>query len=483
MPLPLRSIQLRFRVIFWLDVVLLSCVVIGFLQVAHFEFGVSKSTQSLIPPAVKVVRNATVLLKTASLQKDSLKPMNKKKKPRRKSRFDSHDIEEYLKRRFNTTNSSTIGDLHSTDEDIMDLLDWEMESLRGIVDPSSTMEDAIRTCRPPRHMDQQCCIGTYSMGGDIDWKIRAPGCANKTVQDYYYVRDKAKEFLEASASEVKNVPCDVCRIIHLQQKFNLTIALFGDSVSNQVMQGLTCELQRRNYLVHVARNFSEDRDCKRCIKWVTTATVTTPRQPTASPATIKFMFQYRYPFIYPHEEDYLASAGDILIVNFGLHWNFEARTYDFHRSHYRKSYGQFLMQLRRKGNFTLLMHRETTAQHFDSLAGDFSLRSANTTNRCVPIKYDANVSAWRERMVQQAAKKALNKYVVIQSPMPPVSKNWKRPELLVIPYYNFTAFHYKMHPSSECSHYCSSPFIYMPLWRSIRLAMDRQYGKQKLKLH
>jgi hypothetical protein len=449
---------------------LLSCVVIGFLQVAHFELGIIFSAQRPASLSPGFAQNVTARRKTGSTQK----PI---KQRRRKRRSVDEEMEEHLLKRFNTSNASAISDLHSSNTAILNLLDWELESLEGIIDPSSTMEDAMRTCRPPRHVSQSCCIGTFSAGGDIDWKLRAPRCSNKTLQDYLYVRDTASEILDISSSEVKETYCDVCRIIELQQTHNLTIALFGDSVSNQVMQGLICELQRRNYLVNVVRKISKEQDCKRCIKWITTASIRSPLQPTKTPATIKFMFQYRYPFMYPHEEDYVATVGDILIINFGLHWNFEAKTYNFHRSHYRKSYGQFILQLRRKGNFTLLMHRETTAQHFDALAGDFSLRSANASSRCVPVEYDANVSAWRERMVEQATKKALNKYVRIEPPLPPISRNKKRPELLVIPYYNFTALHHHMHPSTECSHYCSSPFIYYPLWRSLRLAMDRQYGK------
>ena len=52
-------------------------------------------------------------------------------------------------------------------------------------------------------------------------------------------------------------------------------------------------------------------------------------------------------------------------------------------------------------------------------------------------------------------------------------------ELVVLPYYNFTAPHWDQHPPekvADCTHYCPSPFLYLPLWRSFRIALDRQFG-------
>ena len=42
-----------------------------------------------------------------------------------------------------------------------------------------------------------------------------------------------------------------------------------------------------------------------------------------------------------------------------------------------------------------------------------------------------------------------------------------------------TTQHDNMHPDlgerSDCTHYCSTPFVYYPLWRSLRYALNRQF--------
>ena len=109
----------------------------------------------------------------------------------------------------------------------------------------------------------------------------------------------------------------------------------------------------------------------------------------------------------------------------------------------------------------------------------FSNRDGKVRN-CTPTIPDPRMY-WRENSIRKAAKQANLRYIVAgatdNSFMPPPlhSLNGTK-ELIVLPYLNYTSVHHELHASGQdCTHYCASPFLYQPLWRSLRLAMDRQY--------
>jgi hypothetical protein len=105
------------------------------------------------------------------------------------------------------------------------------------------------------------------------------------------------------------------------------------------------------------------------------------------------------------------------------------------------------------------------------------------------MRRDTNMSNWRNKQVNLAAQEAGIPVIFVGPEMPPVSSNStmttlardvtkKIPsprELVVIPYYEYTVGLWGMHPL-ECTHYCSSPVIYLPVWKSLRVAMDRQFS-------
>jgi hypothetical protein len=45
------------------------------------------------------------------------------------------------------------------------------------------------------------------------------------------------------------------------------------------------------------------------------------------------------------------------------------------------------------------------------------------------------------------------------------------PDLVILPYREFLVPMYDLH-GGECTHFCASPPHYVPIWRSLRLAMD-----------
>ena len=99
-------------------------------------------------------------------------------------------------------------------------------------------------------------------------------------------------------------------------------------------------------------------------------------------------------------------------------------------------------------------------------------------SECQPIFYDSELTNWREKTVMKAVSKAGYQYTRVGPHMPPRLPNRAAPELVVLPFFNYTSHHYNQHPKEkdgDCTHYCPSPFLYIPLWRSLRLALDRQF--------
>jgi len=172
--------------------------------------------------------------------------------------------------------------------------------------------------------------------------------------------------------------------------------------------------------------------------------------------------------------------------------------------------------------------RETTSQHFDAEGGDYSFvkhlqkkrRRQNQQHdqqhdqeqeslsvsgqriklplQCVPFRPE-NSAGWREEAIRQAAQ--LANYTLRQADVALSNTTnaastagddhdgallQQQPKLTLLPYADFTQQLYQLHPFDErlqtadggggggddCTHYCSSPFLYMPLWRSLRMAFS-----------
>jgi hypothetical protein len=165
--------------------------------------------------------------------------------------------------------------------------------------------------------------------------------------------------------------------------------------------------------------------------------------------------------------------------------------------------------------FKLLLYRETSAQHFPFPGGDWgggltcsplNFTSANETQ-------DASVAVpfYREVTLRKAAwDTGFNVFTVgpasgqggggegggssgnpnftsgqlLQLLQPPeeqaseptaAAAATSHPDIIMLPYAKFTSELYDLHPD-ECTHYCSTPFLWMPLWRSFRLAMEWKFN-------
>ena len=128
-------------------------------------------------------------------------------------------------------------------------------------------------------------------------------------------------------------------------------------------------------------------------------------------------------------------------------------------------------------NVQLVAHREATAQHFDGPGGDFS-DWANImdqrTAQCVLIEGPA--TGWRGRVIYYVAASRSIHRGVADNKMP---SEIQPKEVVVVLYHHFKQTLQERHVGGkhipDCTHNCGSPFMYMTLWISLRIAMDRQY--------
>ena len=182
-----------------------------------------------------------------------------------------------------------------------------------------------------------------------------------------------------------------------------------------------------------------------------------------------------------------------LILGFGLHWRSSNETPNTYRraDSYTWAMTDLFQKLQFQGTVQLLIHRETSAEHYDGPGGDryewyHNYRDPTKDQYCQPLNDHDVLAGWRKRSIAKAAQQTGHDVVIASPNMPPFPSGTGRPEVVVLPYFDFTArTQSSFHPyhgstgipvSQDCMHWCSAPFLYVPSWRSLRLAMDRQFG-------
>ena len=409
---------------------------------------------------------------------------------------------------------------HQSDKDGLELLHWERACLEdGFYVANGHGKTIQRACKPPPEIPRHCCLGTKSAGGEINPSYTS-FCARAFTPDSVQfleqqaanffrknptadARDNSKQTIHTNETTRKVVNCDVCRMVEMSRRLNLIIALTGDSMQLQVYQGLHCELLRRGYIVK--KVFSKIKAPPQTEK----KNVPGPHKSGYSYLMIRSLLWedpnqwvtwknfpiYRLPFALYHEQEALAQA-DVVMLGFGLHVWYNPPV-NKHRSPvgYTKNVEDVLRYLAPR--VPLLVHRETTAQHFDSLEGEFSMRNM-TAKGCVPMKHapmNSPMYNWRQKCVEKGAKKANIPVLYAGPAMPPLPvsntigsnddlngtqrvqpNNFNYNELVILPYHEFTSKMHRFHGGTDCTHYCSTPILYAPLWRSLRIAMDRQFA-------
>ena len=299
---------------------------------------------------------------------------------------------------------------------------------------------------------------------------------NHSTAVYQRVQDHAAEYLQQMYPEDDDSTCDVCWLVDQLLTHNLTLAFVGDSLTRQTGVGLECELLRRGYRV-TSKKLPHTKlpgcSWRHCIGEKVRFSI----QPPNSERLAHF---YHYGVYRPGIKDNnteikqeVIAHSDIVVFDHGLHWTpNEAKAF-------KKEMTQYL-QAFKDTNLTLVAWRETSAQHFNSSGGHYGIKREG--NKCVPLGSNGEVEAegYRIPLMKDAASMAGLSWVNILDP-PPDQAADTRNELVFLPYRNFTAPLYYMHPhDAECTHYCHTPFVWLPIWRNIRLALDRALRHNKI---
>jgi hypothetical protein len=236
----------------------------------------------------------------------------------------------------------------------------------------------------------------------------------------------------------------------------------------QVAMGLECDLRRRNYNVSVTLEERPVIDGRWRYRWASTyhMTILHGRQQTV----IRFFNMFR-----PNSEAHglpeilQTYPVDVLIFDHGLHF-------------LKHEKGEFLedslpaLQLLGE-KVPLLIWRETTSQHYDNPGGHFDREGLDGETSCVnvPLSEQTNQPAavdWMQELVVQQMN-----WTMIDASAPnfvSTPRSSGQQELVMIPFRRFTSYLWDLHPGfPDCSHFCSTPFVWVPIWRSLRLAIDR----------
>ncbi len=360
---------------------------------------------------------------------------------------------------------------------ILPLLPWEIKAIE------------TRECAPENGIPEYCCPGSFSEGGGLKYK---PDICNKT-QVYRKVQDYTMQYLQTKYPQEEQGICDVCKIVDHLFENNLTLSFVGDSMTRQSENGFECELARRGYHVYTERMPWEKREScagwRYCIKSKLKIMVTKKgydgndgddkgrglgRVTAETNKSIYYYGLYR-PDPDPTNmeiKEEIISNSDIVVFDHGLHWKpAEVKTFSSAMINYLRNFVG--------SNLTLLAWRETSSQHFDAKGGHYGRPRAS--NECVPIM---NKKTSDHQDDEQQEEEGF-RMPLMRNFSNHVGLSWKNVqdlnftkqivepnELIFVPFREYTVPLDYLHPG-ECTHYCHTPYLWLPLWRNLRIAMDR----------
>ena len=408
------------------------------------------------------------------------------------------------------------------------LLQWELDSLVGIQSGNNTRQEAIETCTPPRGVSDNCCIGTNTRER---WS-----CRSKRREDY---EDRVAAIAQrytlplptnsnnhnhpltnTTASSATPIPipeaCDICRMAELMLQHGLHVVFVGDSVSRQSVQALACALQREQeqhgytvgeteVLPHDAKSFRFDLfapDMGNDHKNDNNNNNNKTSRSLSGSVTFHNHYKVPPPSVW---EDMILPGADVLVVNFGVHWLRGARRNVQQPSRLISGWEGTLrhwMSTNTTSFPRLLAVRETTAQHFRGEDGEYYLRNPNI-QECVSLQgRRSNLFGWRDKLATELAAQhgmpivRLDELGVRPSGQESITDESNeqqehqqrqdqkyddnKREMVILPFREYTAELHFLHPFDgiDCTHFCYTPLMWTPLWRSLRIAMDSKFGTE-----
>ncbi|CAB9501864.1 expressed unknown protein [Seminavis robusta] len=366
---------------------------------------------------------------------------------------------------------------HWREKSVLDLLPWEQHAYQGLTQPGVAPKVAYDHCKPPPGIPRSCCVGSFSAGGALS-DVQPHRC-NAAMKEFPLLRQHALQWFEENDSHIQDTKCDVCKIVEIVLKHNISLSFLGDSMHHQIFDGFTCELYRRGYQVNVTdvRYPVTEGSIYQQPHHNKTIRIRSPHGTIGdNEAVIHYHQMYKLPSVNDGLVNITGEA-DVLVTSFGLHWGVDLS------EDYTIQMAELFRAIRQQGRVKLLVHRETSAQHWHADGGEYSLWwpdivAKNLSQQCQPFELTDSTAGWREQAIREAANRSGHTLVMAGPHMPTTPSG--QPELVILPYFNFTSQHPMMHPRLEdrddCTHYCSSPFVYYPLWRSLRYTLDRHFG-------
>jgi hypothetical protein len=278
-------------------------------------------------------------------------------------------------------------------------LDLTIDDIKGIEEKTCNKSISISDTRG------QCCIGATSSGGHQHY-FESNGICSQNITSYNRVRDLALDILGSSPIDPDcNMhkqglvyECDLCRVVQIVSSLRHSrIAIVGDSVQRQLFGGIECELFRSGFNITKGEivKWKELPAPPNRVAWkygvkgeqcfnVTLPESMIHHQSQRQQIEVCIFEHYR-PYLDMKQHKQIAEMSDLMIIDYGLHFLEDEKDSTGTRQmvEYESSISALLKMLKEVPDCHLI-YRETSAQHFDRIGGDFSLAKTTFKSRtCV----------------------------------------------------------------------------------------------------
>ena len=344
-------------------------------------------------------------------------------------------------------------------------------------------------CRK-RSIEKVCCLGSISQGGET--RHLSGLCYANILPERGIFKQrypvKYNRIFQVQDQEVLYDMLDVLDVLSdaATPQRNKTMVFVGDSIMQQVFEGLLCEVGR---LTGKSLRIVSHR--RKLVDWIVGSST---RNVVSFPERHVNLVQYRE--FRPHPNGLTikeaCKEADVLVFNYGAHWN------DVYE--YEQDMSRLAKVVKAHCVGVALVFRGSTSQHFLTRNGRFSREKSRISKEinstigpdireafdrknnvfqtgCRPIREQA--SGTRDRAAVAAFRSQDFKVVDLArayggTPSHYASSNqWV---LNFIPLEKITNELYDMH-DTECTHYCTSPLLWAPISHYIFKAIGRPMPK------